>query len=214
MTAVAWILLGVAAAAALANWWSRWRDHRPTELMTKPLTMVALIGVAIALEPADPAVRWWFVAALVLSLAGDVFLLGDDRWFVAGLAAFLAGHLAYTGGFVVAALDDGWRRWPVAIAAGAVALLVIVIGRRIVAGAARRDRALRIPVVAYLTVISLMLLAAAGAGNAWAIAGATLFVVSDTILGWRQFVTPRPWMAPAVMVTYHLAQAGLVLSLV
>ena len=214
MTAVAWVLLGVAAAGALANWWSRWRDHRPTELWTKPLTMVALIGVAIALEPADPAVRGWFVAALVLSLAGDVFLLGDDRWFVAGLAAFLAGHLAYTGGFVVAALDDGWRWWPVAIAAGAVALLVIVIGRRIVAGAARRDRALRIPVVAYLTVISLMLLAAAGAGNAWAIAGATLFVVSDTILGWRQFVTPRPWMAPAVMVTYHLAQAGLVLSLV
>ena len=214
MTAVAWVLLGVAAAAALANWWSRWRDHRPTELMTKPLTMVALIGVAIALEPADPAVRWWFVAALALSLAGDVFLLGDDRWFVAGLAAFLAGHLAYTGGFAVAALDDGWRWWPVAIAVVAVALLVIVIGRRIVSGAARRDRALRIPVVAYLTVISVMLLAAAGAGNAWAIAGATLFVVSDSILGWRQFVAPRPWMAPAVMVTYHLAQAGLVISLV
>ena len=211
MTTGAWVGLGIAAAGALANWWSRWRDHRPTELWSKPLTMVALIGVALALEPADPAVRWWFVAALVLSLAGDVFLLGDDRWFLAGLAAFLAGHLAYTVGFIVA---DTWRWWPFAIAAVGVALLVIVVGRRIVAGAAHRDRALRLPVIAYLTVISMMLLAAAGAGNTWAIVGATLFVVSDTILGWRQFLTRRPWMAPAVMVTYHLAQAGLVISLV
>jgi uncharacterized membrane protein YhhN len=211
---VAWVALGVAGIAALANWWSRWREHRPTELWSKPLTLVALIVVALAIEPADPAVRWWFVAALVLSLAGDVFLLGGDRWFVAGLAAFLAGHLAYTGGFAVAGFDIAERWWLIAIAATAVVLLVAVVGRRIVAGAARRDRALRAPVVAYLAVISVMLLAAAGAGNAWAIAGAALFVASDTVLGWRQFVAPRPWMPPAIMVTYHLAQAGLVLSLV
>jgi uncharacterized membrane protein YhhN len=216
MTTGAWIGLAIAAVCALANWWSRWRDHRPTELWSKPLTLVALIGVALAIDPAEPVVRWWFVAALVLSLAGDVFLLGDDRWFVPGLAAFLAGHLAYTVGFVVLGLvvADTWRWWPVAIAAVAVIALVLVIGRRIVAGATSRDRALRLPVMAYLAVISTMLLAAAGAGNAWAIAGATLFVVSDTVLGWRQFVTPRPWMAPAIMVTYHLAQTGLVLSLV
>lgn len=211
MTTAAWIWLAIAAVAAIANWWSRAAQHRVTELWSKPLTLVALIGVAAALDPVDPLVRWWFVAALVLSLAGDVFLLADDRWFVAGLASFLAGHLAYTVGFAV---SDRWRWWPVAVAAAAIALLVAVFGRRIVEGAARQRTALRIPVTAYLAIISLMLLAAAGAGNTWAIGGAVLFVVSDTILGWRQFVAPHRWMPLAVMVTYHLAQAGLVLSLV
>ena len=102
----AWFV--AAAIFAIANWWSRWSHHRPTELWSKPLTLVALIGAAIALDPIDPVVRGWFVVALVLSLAGDVFLLGDDSWFVPGLAAFLAGHLAYVVGFVLA---EPWRWW-------------------------------------------------------------------------------------------------------
>jgi uncharacterized membrane protein YhhN len=59
-----------------------------------------------------------------------------------------------------------------------------------------------------------MVASAAGAGNWWAVAGAVLFLTSDTILGWRQFVSQRSWMPVAIMVTYHLAQAGLVISLI
>ena len=102
MTATAWVLFGVAAVAAVANWWSRWIDDRRTELWSKPLALAALIGVALTLEPADDAVRAWFVVALVCSLLGDLFLLDGDRWFVAGLGSFLVAHLAYVVGFVVA----------------------------------------------------------------------------------------------------------------
>jgi hypothetical protein len=59
-----------------------------------------------------------------------------------------------------------------------------------------------------------MVASAAAAGNAWAVAGALLFLTSDTMLGWRQFVSKRPWMPVAIMVTYHLAQAGLVISVI
>jgi uncharacterized membrane protein YhhN len=205
----AWLV--AAAAFAVANWWSRWSHHRPTELWSKPLTLLALIGAAIALDPIDPAVRGWFVVALVLSLAGDVFLLGDESWFVPGLAAFLAGHVAYVVGFVFA---EEWRWWYFALAAIGVAVLAIVVGRRIVAGAVERRPALRVPVASYLGVISLMAASAAATDNAWAVTGALLFLTSDTILGWRQFVSKRPWMPVAIMVTYHLAQATLVISLV
>lgn len=211
MTTLAWVLLAIAGVGAVANWWSRWTEHRPTELWSKPLTLLALIAVAVAIDPADPAVRVWFVVALALSLAGDVFLLGDDRWFIAGLAAFLGGHLTYIGGFVAA---DEWRWWtllPVGVLLVAVAATV---GRRIVGGAARHRRGLAVPVAAYLVVISSMTVAAVAAGNVWAIVGALLFLASDSILGWRQFVAPRPWMALAIMVTYHLAQTFLVVSLV
>jgi len=203
--------LAAAAAFAVANWWCRWSQHRPTELWSKPLTLVALIGAAFAVDPIDPTVRAWFVVALVFSLAGDVFLLGGDRWFVPGLAAFLAGHVAYVVGFVLA---EPWRWWAFALAWIGLGALAVTIGRRILAGAVARRTALRVPVASYLGVISLMAAAAAAAGNGWAIAGAVLFVSSDTVLGWRQFVAQRSWMRVTIMVTYHLGQAALVISLI
>jgi uncharacterized membrane protein YhhN len=50
-------------------------------------------------------------------------------------------------------------------------------------------------------------------GNTWAIIGAALFVASDSVLGWRQFVADARWMPVTIMITYHLGQAGLVASL-
>ena len=198
-----------AAVFAVANWWSRWSQHRATELWSKPLTLVALIGAAVAVDPVDPAVRVWFVVALVFSLAGDVLLL-DDRRFLPGLAAFLVGHIAYVVGFVVA---EPWRWWAFIVAGTGLVALAVTIGRRVVEGAAARSAALRVPVASYLGVISLMVAAAAAAGNAWALAGALLFLASDSVLGWRQFVASREWMPVTIMVTYHLAQAALVVSL-
>jgi len=62
-------------------------------------------------------------------------------------------------------------------------------------------------------VIMSMAVVAATTGNAWGIVGAIAFVLSDTLLGWRAFVAEKPWMALAVMVTYHAALVGLALSL-
>ena len=210
MTATAWLLIALFGALAAANWWSRWRDVRALELWTKPLALAALTGVAIGLDPADPAVRAWFVAALVASFAGDVFLLFGERYFVAGLGSFLVAHVLYSVGFVVA---PEWRWAGFVLALVAMAALATRVGRRIVVAAGEHDAALRAPVTAYLVVISAMAACAGAAGNGWAIAGAGLFVASDSLLGWRQFVGSARWMAPAVMMTYHLGQAGLVLSL-
>ena len=46
------------------------------------------------------------------------------------------------------------------------------------------------------------------------VAGAGLFFVSDALIAETRFVRPRPWGPLAVIVTYHLALAGLVFSLV
>ena len=99
MSAVAAVLLAVTIGCAVANWIAVASEPERTALVyvAKPATMVALIGVAIALDPFDPAVRAWFVAALVLCLAGDVFLMLPQDLFVAGLASFLLGHLCYVG---------------------------------------------------------------------------------------------------------------------
>jgi len=82
-------------------WWR-------VELLAKPGVMVALLGVVLLVHPADPAQRVWFAVAVVFCLAGDVLLIFDDRFFVAGLAAFLVGHLCYVGGFLARGLQAPW----------------------------------------------------------------------------------------------------------
>lgn len=214
MNRAAWIFGLVFGASAAANWWSRMPAgsglRRRTELWSKPLALIALIGVAVALEPTDQLVRAWFVTALVCSLAGDVFLLFGDRHFMPGLVSFLFAHLAYTFGLVA---GDDWSRAGFIAGAAIMVVLAMAVGVRIVV-AARREKPVLGPAVAfYLLAISLMFCAAMASGSTWAIVGAALFVASDSVLGWRQFVTSRSWMPVTIMVTYHLGQAGLVASL-
>jgi uncharacterized membrane protein YhhN len=211
MTAAAWVFAMVFAVAAGANWWSRWTDDRSVEVWSKPLALIALIGVALTLDPVDPATRVWFVVALVCSLAGDVFLLDGDERFVPGLVAFLLAHIAYTVGLVVAP-DWSWSGFGAALVA--MALLAGTVGVQIVRAARRSKPVLGPAVTAYLLAISVMFCAAAATGNWFAIVGATLFVASDSVLGWRQFVGSARWMPVTIMVTYHVGQAGLVASLV
>ena len=197
------------ALAALANWWSRLRDDDRLELWTKPLTTVLVITLALAsgAQRGDVIVA---VVALALCLAGDVFLLPAVDRFVPGLAAFLLGHVVFIVLFVRYGLDS----LALAATAAMVALvLAITVGVVIVRKAAQHDTALRLPVSAYLAVISTMAVLGWSTGNPWVVAGTTLFVVSDSVLGWRQFVRPAPWMGPVVMVTYHGAIAALALSL-
>ena len=178
--------------------------------VTKPLPIVLLVATALALEPADPAVRAWFVAALVLSLAGDVALL-SERGFVAGLAAFLLAHVAYSIGFVI-----GGVSLPALAVGGAVMVAFdLVVGRRLVRVLRGSDRgSLVAPVAAYLAAISAMVATATGSLNGLAIVGAALFTASDALLAEGRFVRAVRGGDLAVMVLYHLGQVLLVLSLV
>jgi uncharacterized membrane protein YhhN len=204
MTTTASFFLGLAAVFALANWWAVWWHRKTLEYAAKPATLVALTVVAATLVAEDDTRRRWFVVALVLSLAGDVFLmLPREKLFVAGLGSFLLAHVAYIAGFGVA---DVWP-W-----IAGVALASAVIGTPVVRTV---ERTLLAPVVAYMVVISLMLAAAIGSGERIAGAGAVAFYASDSLIAYNRFVfaEPKRSVAVAIMVLYHLGQTGLVLSL-
>jgi uncharacterized membrane protein YhhN len=215
VTTLAWVLLVAAAVPAVANWVAVDRDQPTVIYVAKPLTMVLLIGAALALEPTDGAVRAWFVAALVLSLAGDVFLmLPEERRlpvdaFLLGLGSFLLGHVAYVVGMAV-----DHRSW-VMTAVGVVVIGAGVgaVAPRILRGVGEQDPAMKAPVMAYMAVISTMGVAAFGRTVVVGIVGALLFLASDSILAFNRFVAPSRVLRLAVMVTYHLAQAALVVSL-
>ena len=149
------------------------------------------------------------MAALVCSLVGDVLLMLPTDRFVAGLAAFLVGHLLLRGRVLGArtrlasALSSppswwccAWCRWPARILR-----------------ALRHRRQLAVPVALYMGVISVMVATALATGNVLAGVGAVLFVTSDAMIAWNRFVRPFRAAELGIMVTYHLGQAGLVLSL-
>jgi uncharacterized membrane protein YhhN len=207
---VSWALFGAAAAVAVVNWWARTREDRRVEYVTKP-AVTALVGLAaLTLTPANPAMRWWFVAGFVACLAGDVLLMLPRERFVAGLAAFLVAHVLFAVGFLVPG--------DLALAAALLGLAVVVVGTvtvgaTIVRAAAASSSTLGVAVAAYVGVISAMVLAGFAHAATWGVIGALAFYASDTLLGLDRFVAPLAVAPVAVMATYHLALAGLLLSL-
>jgi uncharacterized membrane protein YhhN len=211
VTDAAWAFLAVAAVFAVGDWVAVGRKDTRLEYLCKPASTLALAGVAATLDAAHGDRQAWFIAAVVLSLAGDVFLMLPQDRFVPGLASFLLAHVAYTVGFALHGGDAG----DYALGAAIVVLAVAPLATRFL-GALRRsgDRALLAPVTIYIAAIAAMGASAIASGNAWAIAGAALFITSDALIAETRFVAPRSWGRLAIMVTYHLGQTGLVLSLI
>jgi uncharacterized membrane protein YhhN len=195
------------AIAAITNWYSRVTVNDRIELISKPLTTIGAIAIA-ALADGPRSATIVAVLALVLCLIGDVALLPAVDKFVVGLAAFLLGHIA----FIVMFALRGFDRWTMSgVAIVGVAALLGTAAVPIVRGASAKG--MGIPVRAYLVVISSMCVLGWATGNWLIMLGATAFIVSDSILGWGQFVAERRWMHLAIMVSYHVAIVSLALSL-
>jgi uncharacterized membrane protein YhhN len=210
MTGTAFLLLGLTAVFAVADWMVASTNRRTAEYALKPLTMIGLVAVALTLDPSSDFARWVVVAALIFSLAGDVFLMLPTDLFVQGLGSFLIAHVLYVVALIALGVDvGGFIIGLIIVAVGA-----LFVGRRVIAGAAATDRALAVPVTAYMVVISFMVMTACATGLVFAVIGALLFFTSDAVLGWTRFVKDFPNSHVIVMVTYHLGQAGLVLALI
>src|ERR1700687_5680181 len=107
MTPTAWTLLAIAAVFAVGDWIAVGRGAKRLEYVCKPATTAALAGVAATLHAADGDRQGWFVAALVLCLIGDVFLMLPADRLVPGLVAFLFAHIAFSVGFLLVDADFG-----------------------------------------------------------------------------------------------------------
>jgi len=202
MIAALSVAAAIAALAAIAADWNE-RRHKSFYAL-KPLTTVFIIAVAAAARPDAPAYQAGVLAALVLSLAGDVCLMfRGNRWFVAGLVSFLLAHLCFVAAFVGDLPRVAPPAWSYASLLWGAALLVVLWPK---AGT------LRLPVLVYGLVLAAMVIAAAarhaalgGDDALYALLGAGLFLLSDSLLGYRQFVRPYPGAQALILSTYWLA---------
>ena len=174
----------------------------------KPATTLLIIAWAWPRGADAPAMRRWLRAGLVLSLAGDVFLMWPEA-FLPGLVSFLLAHLAYIVAFT---RRVRFAARPMAfVAYGLVAAAILwQLWPGVPSG-------LRWPVLAYVVCLASM---AAQAGVLWLAArgtagetlarhaalGGLLFMTSDTLLAFNKFSAPLPMAALWILATYWLAQ--------
>jgi len=173
--------------------------------LLKPLTTGCILLVALlAPSPVSRAYQAAIGAGLLCALAGDVFLMLPAKYFSRGLVSFLLAHLCYSVAFVSLA---GPPRSPLAILA-AIAF-VAYLPRRLWPRLGRY----RGPVLGYAFVLAFMAAAAhqqalaAGTLRAWlTLAGALLFVLSDTVLALDRFEEGRKRRQVLVLATYFAGQ--------
>ena len=183
------LFIAVAAADALLAATGRDRARR----LTKPLLMPTLM-----VGRDRPTKR-----ALALGGVGDVALLGSsDTAFTAGLASFLAGHVAW-----VAALQGRssgrLKEKPV------LAVPYIVAWAGLNAYLWHRTGRDRLPVLVYSTALLGTALAALDTDDRLTAAGGALFLASDALIALGRFGDHEqlPVHEGIVMVTYTSAQA-------
>jgi uncharacterized membrane protein YhhN len=228
------IALAVVLLAALLFF--ELRGQRPLRLIAKAAlsTLFVVTAATRALSPAGATgFAWTIVTAMVLCLVGDVCLAlpltrdarsGADPedeeesrssfpWFLAGLAAFLLGHV----GYIVAFFSAG----RVNALTGLGALVTTVVSATVFRWLSPRLGRMRLPVLAYMTVLTLMVVGAwtvAGTteipplGRGFVIWGALLFFVSDLFVARQRFVSPGRVNAVIGLPLYYAGQFLLAFS--
>jgi uncharacterized membrane protein YhhN len=150
---IALTILSAAACALLV--YAEYRQLARVRVGAKIIASLAFLGVGL-IAPRGGAYGDWIVVGLGLGVVGDIALLGDSkRAFLAGLSAFLLGHVAYV--VACAAVDspqywlaDAWFAAALPVAVAAIALYKLW----------PRLGSMRVPVIAYVIVIVVMVIGA------------------------------------------------------
>jgi uncharacterized membrane protein YhhN len=179
---------------------------------TKPLLMPLLMMAFYAAVRRISLVGKLVLGAAFLSWMGDVLLMFEGHneiFFIAGLICFLTAHLFYIRYFqkLESLKSSFFRKRPlmlIFIAAYTVELLYLLwpgLGP------------MKVPVIVYAIVISLMLAAAfwlygklPNSISLFFISGAVLFIASDSMLAINKFKNEFANAGLLIMVTYAAAQ--------
>jgi uncharacterized membrane protein YhhN len=190
---------------------ARYGGARVIAGLLKPLPVLLLIAL-VMLHDGPAGYRLLVAAGLLCSMAGDIWLL-FERHFGRGLASFLVAHLFYIAAFVPA-LGGTAGAWFVIVP-------LALYGSVLLGYLWPHLGGVRLPVLAYVSVIALMVVCAAMRApavplqtGALALVGALFFLASDSLLAIDRFARPFGSAVAAVMVTYYTAQTLIALSAV
>ncbi len=190
-------------------------------ILVKPLICISLAVYLIRTCNMQTGFNRLAFAALLFSCFGDSFLLfaaAYPNFFIYGLVSFLVAHIVYAIAFFRDFKND-----PQASKVFGHAMLFIMGVFSLSYYSWIRDylNDLRIPVMAYMFVISIMAILAGYRYKRVNLLsfrliyiGAIFFIASDSLLAYNKFVEPFPLSGIAIMGTYMLAQYLIVMGVV
>jgi uncharacterized membrane protein YhhN len=179
--------------------------------IAKPLLVPALLLLLIFTKPAVPGKKLLLIG-LFFSWMGDLFLLFENKnalFFIFGLASFLATHIFYIVYFLRIRSPNIslLKKQPILIA------LVLGYGITLVWQLYPHLADLKLPVIVYATVICTMLLCSLHIflkinrkSAVYFLMGASVFVISDSLLAINKFYQPFTYAGILIMITYCAAQ--------
>ena len=181
------------------------------EKITKPLLVLVLAGYFVwSTGPFSTGLKKWVLLALFFSWVGDILLLfvaDDASFFLAGLSAFLIAHIFYIFFFHVLRVRENIK--------GNVLLLVLVFIYYAILMTVLSPGlgSMKLPVRIYGVFICFMLMLAMHMlyskhrkAGLKMVAGALLFVLSDTVLAINKFYYSFMEADILIMITYGVAQ--------
>ncbi len=160
-----------------------------------PKITLSLLFIVAALVQPHPIFRYFefILVGLVFCLAGDIFLaLPRKKMFLLGLVSFLLGHIFYVLGFFYVAQTSPWT-W-------IGSLIFLVISSWVYVRLRPHLESMRVPVLIYVMVITLMLSGAwsvmgdiylTGAGRIMIFGGAVSFYFSDIFVARDRFLDKK-----------------------
>ena len=206
--ALPWILLTVLGTAAVLV--CQHRGAKAAETVFKAAASTGFVALAVSLGALGTRYGQAIVVALAFSWCGDVLLVSrNKKLFLAGLVSFLLGHFGFAAAFLMRGVA-----WPWSLGALVGVVPVAAVLARWIVPQVERD--MRAPVVAYMAVISAMVLLAFGTfglkGTLIIPLGASVFYVSDIFVARDRFISPGFVNALYGLPLYYGAQVLLALS--
>lgn len=197
--------------SALLHIRAEYKGPRVYVYVFKPLAMVFIILLALQGERPDASLyKYAIIAGLGFSLVGDIFLMLPVKRFIEGLVSFLVAHLCYIVAFS-AGIRLSFSSWLLALF-----LLYVVIMFAILFPHLGK---MKLPVLVYELVIVIMAWRAVerwaqigDTGALLALAGAILFVISDSAWAINQFVRRYKSAQALILSSYFCAQWLIALS--
>ncbi|MEM9714151.1 MAG: hypothetical protein AAGA17_18160 [Actinomycetota bacterium] len=208
MTGLAIGVLVLVVAAGGAQVWSVTARRPDIERWAAPATIGLTALLAMTLDAAWNATRWWFVLAVLIALGAEVLRILDRP---------LEGRLAQVGAAAVFSLGFALREPSLVMAAIGLAVVVVVmieLGQPLLAGVLTREpRSLRLMGLV-LVSLGVLLTMAFSSGSFLAVVGAAVFVLAVGIVGLRRYVDDQPWMPFVAIGAQPVALVFLVLSVI
>jgi len=188
--------------------------ERPmAQRVMKPAAALGFILIAAMSGALDHSYGQIIFAGLIACAIGDILLLSrkSHRLFLAGMAAFALGHVAYLQAFIPLQVDRDFISRP---SQGAV---TVVVSFAVLAWLIPHlPKKMRLVVPIYVIIILLMVIMALGlpleGPLAFAMVGAVLFAISDIFVARDRFILRNPKNALAITPLYFGAQALIGLS--